>query len=122
MWQFVVDVAKTIPASSQSAEQLVRIIAGNSYVAGLLPFSATAELRETLRERVFTSPTRPPEAFYRSMSLGGLIALVELGESASLFPSAQEKELVSAVLVEKLDRTYPEALRARLCQKILLKK
>jgi hypothetical protein len=120
MWQFVVDVAKAIPASSQSAEQLIRIIAGNSYVAGLLPFSGTAELRETLRERVFTSPTRPPEAFYRSMSLGGLIALVELGESASLFPSAQEKELVSAVLVEKLDRTYPEALRARLCQKILL--
>lgn len=119
MWQFVDDVVKASPRSPQVAEQLVRNIADNQHVTGLLPLSASKELRETLRERVFTSPTRPPESFYRSISTDGLILLVELGEKASLFPSAQEKELVSAVLIEKLERTHSGALRARLCQRIL---
>lgn len=119
IWRFIEDVVRTSPTSSRVMEQIVKIIAGNQYVVGLLPFSGSAGLREALRDRVFTSPTQPPELFYRSMSVNGLISLVELGETASLFPSGQGKELVSAVLAEKLCGVYPEALRARLCSRIL---
>jgi hypothetical protein len=119
LWRFIEDVVRASPASPQSIEQIVKIIVGNEYVFGLLPFSGSAGLREALRDSVFTSPTQQTEKFYRSMSVNGLISLVKLGETASLFPSAREKELISAVLAEKLRGVYPEVLRARLCSMIL---
>lgn len=119
MWQYIEDVVRASPKSPKMAGQLVKVIAANDYVAGTIPIASAPKMREVLREKIFTSETRPPELFYEAISIEGLTSLITLGERASLFPSGQEKEVASAVLSEKLGHIRSESLRARYCADIL---
>jgi hypothetical protein len=77
------------------------------------------DFRSTLRDKLFTSHTKPPLKYYEKLPITVLLRLVSIGERASLFPSPAEKELACSVLAKRLTQLHQVSERKKYALKIL---
>lgn len=120
LWSaYIAEIISSGLSKPRFVDSLVRVIGDSGHLVNNLFFRSTSPLRSILREQVFTSPIEPPEKYYNSFSLRGLVSLVCIGERASLFSSPSEREVASAILARRLAGALPMSTRVELCIKVL---
>ena len=120
LWcDYIAEVIQNGLEKPRFVDAALQVLANDRHVMFHLPMASSPKLREVLRDHVLKAPAHAEQEYYRSFSVRGLAALVYIGDRASLFSSAQQREIASAILAQKIARVRPTSARANLCLQVL---